>query len=400
MSILIKNGIILTPFRRFIGDIFIENERISKLCENSLCDISTDVLEIDAGGLYVSPGFIDIHTHGAGGYDISDGNQDSFLQMALWKKKMGVTTFLPTTIALPFSKIQHIISIFKDLVDNNIYKEEGAPYMHGLHLEGPFFSQAQRGAQPKEHIYPPTDEMKQYLIENVGYIAEISMAPEIEGVLNLGYELSKRGTVVSIGHSDATFYDVVRAVEAGFRLVTHIYSGCSMVKRINLFRVAGVVEAGLLLSELTVEVIGDGKHLPPSLLRLIFKNKGVSGVVGITDSISAAGLGEGEYRLGEHEIIIEDGIAKLKDRSSFAGSIAWTNQIVKNFHELVGLPMEDAVKPLTLNPARLLGLYPERGVISEGVIADITIFDENLDIFYTIREGKIIYKKEDKKDED
>ncbi len=398
MSVLIRNGTILTPFRKFVGDILIENERIFRICEG-ICKTRQNTVEIDATGLYVSPGFIDIHTHGAGGYDISEGNEDSFLQMALWKKRMGVTTFLPTTIALPFDKIKEIVKIFQKLKDEKIYKEKDLPYMPGLHLEGPFFSQAQRGAQPSEYIYPPTNEMRQYLIENTKYIAEISMAPEIEGVLNLGYELSRRGVVVSVGHSDATFYEVVKAIEAGFKLITHIYSGCSMVRRINLFRVAGVVEAGLLLSELTVEVIGDGKHLPPSLLKLIFKNKGVGGVIGITDSISAAGLEEGEYRLGEHEIIIEDGIAKLKDRSSFAGSIAWTNQIVKNFRDLVGLPIEDAVKPLTLNPATILALYPQRGVISEGAFADLVIFDEDLNIFYTIREGKIIYKKEDR-DED
>ncbi|HID15342.1 MAG TPA: hypothetical protein EYP16_00865 [Candidatus Atribacteria bacterium] len=198
-----------------------------------------------------------------------------------------------------------------------------------------------------------------------------------------------------MGHSNATYHTVVKSVEAGFRLITHIYSGCSMVRRVDLFRVAGIVEAGFLLDELSVEVIGDGKHLPPSLLRLIFKNKGVSNVVGITDSISAAGLPEGTYKLGDDDIIVEDGIAKLKDRSSFAGSLAWTNQIVRNFKDLVGLPIELAVKPLTVNPAKLLGMYPERGVITRGSFADITIFDENLDVFYTIREGEIIYEKEE-----
>lgn len=395
MDLFIKGGTIITPFRRFTGDILIRGERILEIYEDGK-DKSPDVdLVIDASGLYVSPGFFDIHTHGAGGYDVSDGREDAFFGVGDWKKKMGVTTFLPTTIALPFERIREIVEIFNEIRDKKLYKWRKLPYMPGLHIEGPFFSKEQKGAQPEEYIYSPTEDMSAYLIDNVINISEISMAPEVEGVLELGYELSRRGVLVSLGHSNATYHTVLKSVEAGFRLITHIYSGCSMVRRIDLFRVAGVVEAGFLLDELSVEVIGDGKHLPPSLLRLIFKNKGVSNVVGITDSISAAGLPEGTYKLGDNDIIVEDGIAKLKDRSSFAGSLAWTNQIVRNFKDLVGLPIELAVKPLTVNPAKLLGMYPERGVITRGSFADITIFDENLDIFYTIREGEIIYEKEE-----
>ncbi len=395
MDILIKGGVIITPFRMFIGNLLIREGRIVSIYESSIDNTFDIDLELNAQGLFVSPGFIDIHTHGAGGYDVSEGTREAFLEMALWKKKMGVTTFLPTTIALPFDRIKEIIEIYKKIKEDVFYKRKKLPYMPGLHLEGPFFSKEQKGAQPEEYIYPPTRSMTKYLIDNVEYISEISMAPEVGGVLELGHELSKRGVLVSVGHSNATYADVGRAVEAGFRLITHIYSGCSMVRRINLFRVAGVVEAGLLIDDLSVEVIGDGKHLPPSLLKLIFKNKGISKVVGITDSISATGLPEGNYKLGNSDIIIEDGIAKLADRSSFAGSIAWTNQIVKNFRDLVGLSIEDAVKPLTVNPARLLGLYPERGIITEDAIADITVFNESLDVFYTIREGEIIYKKKE-----
>ncbi len=393
MNIFVKDGTILTPFKKIKGNLLID-KRILKITSENLNNLS-NFIKINADGLYISPGFIDIHTHGAGGYDISTGDRDAFLGMGNWKKKMGVTTYLPTTLALPFEDIMDIIEVFKRIKEENTYKKEGLPYMPGLHLEGPFFAPSQKGAQPEEYIYPPDKEMSSYLVENSKYISLISMAPEVKGVLELAFSLSRKGVVCSVGHSDAVFDDVVRAVEAGFRLVTHLYSGCSMVRRVNLFRVAGVVEAGLLLDDLFVEVIGDGKHLPSSLLKLIFKNKGVSKVVGITDSISATGLPPGEYTLGTHPIIIEDGIAKLLDRSSFAGSIAWTNDVVRNFRDLVGLPIEDAVKPLTINPAKLLGLYPDRGVIREGAISDIVIFNEDLEIYYTIREGEIIYKKEE-----
>ncbi len=399
MDILIKNGTILTPFRKIKGDIFIEGERIKRIYKHPEETFSKDIMKIDARDMYVSPGFIDVHTHGAGGYDISDGRVESFVGMGLWKKKMGVTTFLPTTISLPFEKIREIVSTFKELKDGGVYKKEGIPYMPGLHLEGPFLSIAQKGAQPEEYIYPPTKEISAYLVENAKYIAQISMAPEIEGVLELGYELSMRGKVVSIGHSDATFEKVVEASEYGFALITHLYSGCSGVRRINLFRVPGVIEAGLLLDHFRVEVIGDGKHLPPSLLKFIFKNKGIERVIGITDSISATGLPEGTYKLGGKEIIIEEGVAKLKDRSSFAGSVAQTNDVGKNFRELVELPVEDAIKPITVNPAELLGLYPHRGVIAPGAFADIVIFDKDFNIFYTLREGEIIYKKGDTENE-
>ncbi len=393
MDIFIEGGCILTPYRRFKGAVLIRGDRIERVYVGDNYEVPHYDMRIDARGLYVSPGFFDTHTHGAGGYDVSDGKRESFLGMGMWKKRMGVTTFLPTTIALPFDKVEEIVETFKEV--KSAYRRERLPYMPGLHLEGPFFSQAQRGAQPPEYIYPPTPYMIRYLIQNAPFISQISMAPEVDGVLSLGFELSRRGVVVSIGHSDATFLKVMEAIEAGFSLVTHIYSGCSTVRRIDLFRVGGVVEAGLLLEALSVEVIGDGKHLPPSLLQLIFKNKGISRVVGITDSISATGLGEGEYRLGGKPIVVEDGVAKLKDRTAFAGSVAWTNQIVKNFRDLVGLSLEDAVKPLTVVPARLFGLYPERGVIREGSFADLTLFNDDIEVFYTIREGEIIYKKEE-----
>ena len=201
--------------------------------------------------------------------------------------------------------------------------------------------------------------------------------------------------MASIGHTDAVYDEVVAAVEAGYSHITHLYSGMSGVRRVNCYRVAGAIEAGLLLDELTVEVIADGKHLPGSLLKLIYKCKGAERIALCSDALSAAGMPEGNYFLGSdesgQEIVVEDGVAWLPDRSAFAGSVVTGTQLLKTMVELAEVPLSEAVKMATITPARILNVDDSLGSLDPGKYADITVLRDDFTVVYTIVGGKIVY---------
>jgi N-acetylglucosamine-6-phosphate deacetylase len=245
------------------------------------------------------------------------------------------------------------------------------------------------------------------LLNKFSCIKRVSAAPELPGALELGQELRRRGILAAIGHSNATYQQVLKAIEVGFSHVTHIYSGMSSVRRIQAYRFAGVLEAALLLDQLTTEMIADGHHLPPSLMRLVLKVKGTERVCAVTDAIAAAGLGPGRYRLGGLDVVVEDEVpeeyeiqlgkgncvAKLVDRSAFAGSAALMNMLVRNLANFVGLPLIEAVKMATWTPARILGISHERGLLAPGMKADLVVFDDNFDVHMTIVEGKVVFAR-------
>jgi len=277
----------------------------------------------------------------------------------------------------------------------------------GAHIEGPYFSMEQRGAQNPEFLKEPKPEEYLKLLDEYDCILRVSAAPELEGGLELGRELRRREIVASIAHTNAAYQDILAAVEAGYTHVTHMYSGMSGLMRINAYRISGVIESTLLLDELTTEVIADGHHLPPSLMKLIIKVKSLDKVSVITDAISAAGLGPGKYSIGglnaiveanvakEFEIPEEEGnyVAKLLTRDSFAGSVATIDRCVRNMIKLVGLSIQDAVKMATINPAKVIGLDEKKGSLAEGKDADILILDEDVNVIMTIVGGRIVYRK-------
>ena len=232
----------------------------------------------------------------------------------------------------------------------------------------------------------------------------MSAAPELPGALELGRELRSRGILASIAHTDATYEQVLVAMEAGFSHMTHLYSGMSGVHRVRAYRVAGAVEAGLLLDDLTVEVIADGRHLPAALLRLIYKCKGPERIALCTDAIRAAGMPDGEYIMGSashgRPIIVDEGVAWLPDRTAFAGSVAQTNWLVRNMVSLAGASLSDAVKMASLTPARILGIDSIKGSIDRGKDADIVVFDDEINIRLTMVNGSIVYEALQRDDSD
>lgn len=389
MKVELGNGRVITPFRLIErGSVVVEDGRIADVLEDGTHD--PEARYIDVGGMVISPGFIDMHVHGGGNAEVMEGTADAVRTMCRAHSRYGTTAILPTTLAAPWSDIYQAIDAVREAQAHS-----GGAKILGVHLEGPYFSIAQRGAQSAEYIIEPRPEDYMKLLDYWDGIALVAVAPEVKGALALGRELRRRKIVASIAHTDANYDEVVKALENGFTNITHFYSGCSIVHRENAYRIAGVVESGYLLDDLTVQVIADGKHLPASLLKLIYKVKGADRIALITDGLgfSAAPLQEQAVYTQKNgvEVVLEDGVMKLPDRTSFAGSVATTNQLVRNMIHLAGATLGDAVKMASYTPAKILNIADRKGILSPGMDADIVVFDDNINVKLTMVEGRVVY---------
>jgi len=397
------NGKVITPFREIDkGSVLIEGEFIKKVGKVNEINIPNDAQVIDVNGKYISPGFIDSHLHGAFGGAVMGSTEKDLKLMAQGLVRCGITSFLPTTLSGPWSDIIQSV----ECINKTMQKELKGAKILGVHLEGPYFSLEQKGAQNPKYIYPPKPEQYLPLLDKYPCIIKVTAAPEILGCLELGQELRKRKIIAAIGHSNAIYQQVVEAVENGYTHVTHMFSGMSGLHRVKSYRISGVIESTLLIDELTTEMIADGHHLPPSLMKLILHSKGMDKVCLVTDSMSAAGLGPGKYNLGGLDVVVESDIpdvfeipiqeknyvAKLEDRLAFAGSVSTMDQLVRNMVKFVGLNVSQAVKLATYNPARMQGVDDKIGILTKNKKADVTVFDNDINIKLTLVDGKILYK--------
>ena len=367
-------------------NVILEDGRIAEVTAR---DLPSDTV-IDARGQYVSPGFIDIHTHGGGDADFMDGTPEAFLTAAELHARFGTTTLVPTATSGTAEEMSGMEAAFEQALSKN---ERGAD-MPGLHLEGPYFSMAQRGAQDPKYVRNPDPAEYLPILARSRHILRWSAAPELPGALEFGRELKRRGILAAIGHTDADYDQVVAAAQAGYSHVTHLYSCMSTVHRKHAFRYAGVVEAAYLLDELTVEVIADGVHLPASLLQFVYRFKGPDKIALVTDSMRGAGMPDGLSVLGSRkngqQVLIEDGVAKLMDRSAFAGSVATTDRLVRNMIRLGGASLPDAVKMATETPARIMG-FADRGRLQAGLRADLVFFDDEIRVSRTMVAGRTVF---------
>ncbi|GAA4180076.1 N-acetylglucosamine-6-phosphate deacetylase [Sphingobacterium ginsenosidimutans] len=390
----ITNTNIITPNR------IIENGTI-RIAEGKIVDIATQRVSaeeqpgewLDAKGLFLSPGFIDIHVHGGGGADFMDNTVDAFLKVAQTHVCYGTTAMLPTTLTSEPSELLALFDTYMEALNRNVH---GSRFL-GLHLEGPYFAMNQRGAQDPRYIRNPDPNEYLPILEQYHHlIARWSAAPELPGALDFGQKVHDYGILLALAHTDAIYEEILPAVEHGYRLATHLYSGMSGMTRRNAYRYAGAIESCLLLDAIDVEIIADGVHLPEPFLKLIHKIKGDDKIILITDAMRAAGMPEGKSILGSLtggiEVIVEDGVAKLPDYSSFAGSVATADRLIRTMINMAGLDLITAIKMMTLNPARLLGCDDRMGAIDIGKDADIVLFDQDIRVHYTFISGKLCYK--------
>lgn len=389
MKTLITNGQIITPAGTVGGWLLYENGKILEIGTGE-CPSADET--IDAEGRYVSPGFIDIHTHGAGGADYMDGTIEAYLTAAKMSASHGATLVYPTTLTSSNEVLFDTFDLYEEAVAANT---EGAAF-GGLHLEGPYFNPVQAGAQDPRYLRNPQPEDYMEILSRSKNIARWSFSPELDGAPEFAAELSKRGIIASVGHTNASFEQCDAAYKSGSSLITHFYSCISSITRNQGYRTAGVMEYGYYQDGMSVEIIADGHHVPSSLLHLIVKVKGVDKVVLVTDSMRGAGMPEGPSILGGladgQECIIQNGVARLMDLSGFAGSVCTTDRLVRTMISIGGVTLEQAVQMASLNPARVMGIADRKGSLEAGKDADIVIFGDNVEVFATIVGGRKVYQ--------
>ncbi len=367
----IKSTNIISHGKLLDGYVYYENGRIVSVTDRELPFDE----EYDAGSNFVSAGFIDIHTHGGGGFPF-EGEVSDVIGGVNFHLTHGTTSICPTVSAAPIDDMRRSLGNIKAaMADGRVMA-----HIIGAHLEGPYLSLAQTGAQAGACItFPIKNDYVSIVNDYRGTLARWTYAPENDKDAEFAEYMRGAGVVTSAGHTNATYTDMKRALDAGCALVTHLYSCTSTVTRDHGFRSLGVIESTFLEDGIVAEIIADGKHLPPELIRMIYKIKGSDGIVAVTDSLSLAGTDVKTGRMSLTDFIIEDGVCKLLDRSAFAGSIATADVLLRVLTKETGIPITDAVKMLTENPARVMGLT-DKGLLEEGYGADIVVFDSDISV--------------------
>lgn len=339
------------------------------------------------GKQYVIPGMIDIHVHGAAGCDFMDSNQEAYEEIALALAKEGTTSFLATTMTNPVQQISKaLINLTKYMQNSN---GAGVAEMVGIHLEGPFINKEQKGAQPEKEILPPDVTMfKEWQELAREMIKIITFAPELDNKFELVTVLKEMGVVPSMGHTNASYDSAISAIDHGVSHATHLFNGMKGLHH----RDPGVVGAALISEEVFVEIIPDGIHFHPDLLKLIVRMKGLERIMVITDGIRAKGMPDGDYDLGGQLVSVLDGKCTLSSNGSLAGSIVTMNDARLNIEKWLGLSIYDQIQITSKNQAKRLGLYNRKGSIEAGKDADIVVIGRNGQPELTICRGVVAYE--------
>ena len=371
------NARVITPEVIIKGGVVVEGDKIVKVFKGDEYE-KLDTL-IDCKGKYICPGFVDIHNHGTCNGLFFTSDAEELERAAIVMADHGTTTVVPTS---PSATHDDILAFLKNV--RNVMGHNKGSKLFGAHLEGNYFNLEFAGAQNPAFIYPARESEYMELIDT-GVVKRVSASPEIEGCIEMGRKLSKMGILMSMAHSAATYDDVLRAIDAGYTHITHIYNAISFLSNCYYYPRVGACEAALLHDEITVEAICDGRHVPAQLIKLMYKIKGADRFHAVTDAC-LAGAGSGAVKLFGLDCLVDDGVCMLADRSAFAGSVTTNDVELKILVNDADIPLTDAVRMLSLTPAKAIGAK-DVGRISEGFKADINILDEELNVVYTMIDG-------------
>ncbi len=390
VSLLIQNARLLTPNEMIdIGWLHIENGKIQALRQGvppTQLSSQLSATTVDVEGQWVAPGFIDIHVHGADGMEVMDGTPLAVRTIGRFHAMHGTTAWLPTTLTASFDALKRSLQAVQT-VRMDVSAPNGATVL-GVHLEGPFISQNRMGAQNPNYVLPPTiDMMKQLAGVAPGLIRKVTIAPEQEGALDVIRWMRAKGIIASIGHTNGTYTDTMRGIEAGASHATHLFNAMQGLHH----RDGGVVGACLLSDKVLCELIADGHHVDSEVMKLVVRIKGKERIALITDAISATGKPNGCYQLGGLDILVKDGKSVLSDGHTLAGSTLTMDGAVRNMVRRVGVSLMDAVEMASATPARELGVQGQKGAIAVGYDADLVLLDEALTVTRTFVQGREVY---------
>ena len=338
---------------------------------------------IDLNGNYLAPGFIDLHVHGALGRDTMEASAEAFRSICDFHASGGTTSLLLTTATAPLDEIVKVLQAVHE------YRSAISPIV-GVHVEGPFISKAKAGAQRAEFIQDPSPVAVQQLLEHADVLKRVTIAPELPGALEAIEIFHARGISVSGGHSDAWDEDARAAFDRGMRSVTHTFNCMSSARRRGVYRVAGLLEFALSEPDMSCELIADGHHVSPMLMKMLYRAKGAKGICLVTDAIAGAGLPNGsQFALFGKDCIVENGVCLLADHSALAGSAARMIDLVGKMVREVNVPLHEAIAMATQNPARAIGLEM-KGRLTVGADADLVVLSPQLDVVRTFRCGEVV----------
>ena len=355
----------------------------NKILEVSNCDLAVVGAKIiDARGMYIVPGGVEIHVHGGGGRDFMEGSEDAFRTAVAAHMQHGTTSIFPTLSSSSIPMIKAAAETTEKLM-----AEKDSPIL-GLHLEGHYFNMKMAGGQIPEYIKNPDPNEYIPLLEETNCIKRWDASPELPGALQFGKYVSSKGILVSVAHTQAEFEDIRAGFEAGYTHATHFYNAMPGFHKKNEYKYEGTVESIYLMDDMTVEAIADGIHVPPTILRLIYKVKGVEKTALITDALACAA--SDSKTAFDPRVIIEDGVCKLADRSALAGSIATMDRLIQTMTLKAEVPLFDVIRMISETPSKIMGVYDRKGSLERGKDADILLLDNHLEVRGVWAMGKMV----------
>lgn len=376
----IINGQILTPQGWLKdGSVLINDGKILEITNSDLAVIGATV--IDAKGMFIVPGFVSMHCHGGGGHDFTEGTTEAFKEAVAAHLKHGSTTIFPTLSSTTFENIRLAAATCDQLM-----AEDADTTIMGLHIEGPYLNENMAGTQWKEFLKNPDPEEYKALVESTKCIKRWDISPELPGAHEFARYMTSKGILTAITHTEAEYQEIKDAFAAGFTHAAHFYNAMPGFHKRREYKYEGTVESVYLMDDMSVEVIADGVHLPATILKLVYKVKGVEKTCLVTDSLKFAGY-TGET-INDPNYVIENGVCKWADRQTLAGSIATADVLVQTMVKKAGIPLEDAVRMASETPARLTGIADSKGTLEKGKDADIVILDNDVNVRCVFTKGK------------